>query len=257
MNCEEARRWIGAYCDGELDAVRSVEIEHHLQGCEGCRTADENLRVLGEAARKASFDAPADLRASVLARLQKSQPGAEVVSRPFVRAWMLRGLALAAAVLLGFFVARTLYRGTEERVLLAELTDSHIRSLAGTHLTDVVSSDQHTVRPWFEGKIDFAPPVEELSSQGFPLVGGRVEYISGHPVAALVYERRKHFINLFVWPDERPSSEMKTETPQRGYNVAHWRAGGMSFWAISEVATAELQKFSATYVEAMGAPGVR
>jgi anti-sigma factor RsiW len=138
--------------------------------------------------------------------------------------------------------------------LLAELTDSHVRSLIGTHLTDVISSDQHTVRPWFEGKLDFAPPVEDLSSQGFPLVGGRVEYIDGRAVAALVYERRKHFINLFVWPAAADNQEVREEKPQRGYNIVRWRAAGMNYWAVSEVAEDDLRKFAVAFSDATTSP---
>jgi anti-sigma factor RsiW len=127
--------------------------------------------------------------------------------------------------------------------LLAQLTDSHVRSLIGTHLTDVATSDQHTVRPWFEGKLDFAPPVEDLSASGFPLVGGRVEYVNGRSVAALVYERRKHFINLFVWP-RSGAEEVISEKPQRGYNVLHWTSNGMTYWALSEISEDDLRKFA-------------
>jgi anti-sigma factor RsiW len=163
-------------------------------------------------------------------------------------------LALAAGILLGFFAEQIRVHDASDQTLLATLTDSHIRSLVGTHLTDVISSDQHTVRPWFEGKLDFAPPVPDLSGQGFPLVGGRVEYISGRAVAALVYERRKHFINLFVWPAAAANREIKGEKPRRGYNIVSWRGAGMNYWAVSEIAEDDLRKFSAAFSEAGRAP---
>jgi anti-sigma factor RsiW len=159
-------------------------------------------------------------------------------------------LALAAGILLGFFVAQVLVRHSGEQTLLAELTDSHVRSLIGTHLIDVASSDQHTVRPWFEGRLDFAPPVADLSGQGFPLVGGRAEYIGGRTVAALVYERRKHFINLFIWPTAAGNQEVKEEKPQRGYHIVRWRAAGMNYWAVSEIAEEDLRKFAVAFSEA-------
>lgn len=250
MNCDDARRLIAAYSDGELDLVRSLEVEEHLRSCDSCASARENLRALKQAAHSAYFRAPDGLRESVLTAVRASEPIPQnVVVRRASRSWITTGLALAAGILLGFFVAQNLYRDSREQRLLAALTDSHVRSLIGTHLTDVISSDQHTVRPWFEGKLDFAPPVEDLSGQGFPLVGGRAEYIDGRAVAALVYERRKHFINLFVWPGEAGNQEVKGEKPQRGYNIVRWRAAGMNHSAVSEIAEDDLRKFAAAFSE--------
>jgi anti-sigma factor RsiW len=213
------------------------------------------MRALKEAAQSAYFQAPDGLRESVLAALRESDPVQQnIPSRRDSRSWLTAALALAAGVLLGFFVAQNLYRYSREQTLLANLADSHVRSLIGTHLTDVISSDQHTVRPWFEGKLDFAPPVEDLSGQGFPLVGGRIEYIDGRAVAALVYERRKHFINLFVWPAGADSQDVKGEKPQRGYNVVRWRAAGMNYWAVSEIARDDLRKFAVAFSDAVRAP---
>ena len=251
MNCDDARRLIEGYSDGELESLRNLEVEEHLRSCDSCASTRESLRVLKQAAHSAYFRAPDGLRESVLAALSGSDPVQHrAAARRDLGFWFAAGLSLAAAVLFGFFLAQSLYRHSGEQALLAELTDSHIRSLIGTHLTDVISSDQHTVRPWFEGKLDFAPPVENLSSQGFPLVGGRVEYIGGRSVAALVYERRKHFINLFVWPAEAGNREVKGEKPQRGYNVVRWRASGMNYCAVSEVAEDDLRKFVVAWSDA-------
>jgi anti-sigma factor RsiW len=251
MNCDDTRRLIAAYSDGELDLVRSLEVEEHLRDCDSCALARENLRALKQAAHSAYFRAPEDLRESVLTAVRASDPIPQnVVVRRASRSWITTGLGLAAGLLFGFFVAQNLYRHSNEQKLLDQLTDSHVRSLIGTHLTDVISSDQHTVRPWFEGKLDFAPPVEDLSGQGFPLVGGRVEYIDGRAVAALVYERRKHFINLFVWPGEASSQEVKGEKPQRGYNIVRWRGAGMNYAAVSEVAEDDLRKFAGAFFNA-------
>jgi anti-sigma factor RsiW len=208
----------------------------------------ENLRGLGQATASAYFSAPPDLRDRVLAAINEAEPTANVIQLPRrSRSWLTSGLALAAAVVLGFFLGRVLERPTSNRALLAQLTDSHLRSLMGNHLTDVATSDQHTVRPWFEGKLDFAPPVEDLSAQGFPLVGGRVEYISGRVVAALVYQRRQHFINLFIWP-EAGAKELTTAKSQRGYNFIHWNSNGMTFWAVSEINEDELRNFGREFV---------
>jgi len=251
MNCDDARRLIAAYSDGELDLVRSLEVEEHLRSCDACAAARENLRALKQAAHSAYFRAPDGLQESVLAAVQASDPIPQnVVVRRAPRFWITTSLALAAGVLLGFFAGQIRVRDASEQTLLAALTDSHVRSLIGTHLTDVISSDQHTVRPWFEGKLDFAPPVEDLSGQGFPLVGGRIEYIDGRSVAALVYERRKHFINLFVWPAASGNDEVKEEKPQRGYNIVRWRAAGMNYSAVSEIAEDDLRKFAAAFSDA-------
>ena len=251
MDCEDARRLLAAYSDSELDLVRSLEVEEHLRGCDACAAARENLRALNQAAHSAYFRAPDGLRESVLAAVRASDPiPRNIVVRSASRSWITTGLGLAAGILLGFFLAQNLYRHSREHTLLAALTDSHVRSLIGTHLTDVISSDQHTVRPWFEGKLDFAPPVEDLSGQGFPLVGGRVEYIDGRAVAALVYERRKHFINLFVWPAATGSQEVRAEKPQRGYNIVRWRAAGMNYSAVSEIAEDDLRKFASAFSDA-------
>jgi len=244
MSCDDARPLLALYHDGELDSLRALEVEHHLRACADCRAAFENLRTLGRVTATAYFSAPPGLRDNLLRAIRDAEPSANVIELPRrSRSWLTGGLALAAAVVLGFFLGRVLERPTSNRALLAQLTDSHLRSLIGNHLTDVATSDQHTVRPWFEGKLDFAPPVEDLSAQGFPLIGGRVEYIGGRAVAALVYQRRQHFVNLFIWP-EAGTEEPAAAKSQRGYNFIHWSSNGMTFWAVSEISEDELRNFS-------------
>ncbi|HZE12463.1 MAG TPA: zf-HC2 domain-containing protein, partial [Chthoniobacterales bacterium] len=184
MTCDDLRPLLVAYHDSELDAAGVVQMEEHLRNCERCRAVLENVRALTQAVKPVYFSAPAELRENIVAAIAETEPSAKVVRAPRrSTAWLLHGLSLAAALVLGFFLAQIFQRSSAHNALLAQLTDSHVRSLIGTHLTDVATSDQHTVRPWFEGKLDFAPPVEDLSAAGFPLVGGRVEYVGGRSVA--------------------------------------------------------------------------
>lgn len=250
MTCNDVRPLLAAYHDGELDAAGVVQVEAHVRQCERCRAALDNLVTITRAAQPAYFPAPAELRGSILAALAEVEAPPNVVHAPQRSvAWILHGLSLAAALVLGFFLAQIFQQSSAHNALLAQLTDSHVRSLIGTHLTDVATSDQHTVRPWFEGKLDFAPPVEDLSAAGFPLVGGRVEYVGGRAVAALVYERRKHFINLFVWP-KNGAEDVISEKAQRGYNVLHWTGNGMTYWALSEIGEDDLRKFAREFARA-------
>ena len=242
MSCSQAQSLHG-YFDGELDAVRAAEFEAHLQACPACAqalAAQQGLRrVLGAADLYAK--APASLRARVRAEL----PPSPAARAPRAARW--RSLAAAASlVLVSFGLWRTVPAWRDdvaERELARQVLDAHLRSLQLTHLTDVASTDQHTVKPWFVGKLDFAPAVVDLASEGFPLVGGRLDVVGGQPVAALVYARRKHVINVFVWPSEKSDAALRSGA-EREYTWIRWTRSGMRFWAVSDVAAADLEEFA-------------
>jgi len=252
MNCQEIQRWLGAYCDGELDLPRTLEIEKHLRDCPACAQAKETAMLTRKQIRAAAFDAPSNLqsriRAAVLPETKRNKPA----PRP-MRSWFTWGLSTAAASLvLAFIFAQTVLRPNTDGAVLNEIADSHIRSLIGNHLVDVVSSDQHTVRPWFEGKVDFAPAVPDLSAHGFEIIGGRLDYINGHQASTLVYQVRKHYISLFIWPSGAKNTAaqavvFENKTSQRGYQVIHWISNGMNHWAISEISPEELREFAKAF----------
>src|SRR5881398_1184742 len=160
-------------------------------------------------------------------------------------------LALAAAIILAAIIVSNLLPRLQQpgsdQFLATQLIASHVRSLMANHLTDVPSSDQHTVKPWLDAKLDFAAPVVDLSGEGFPLIGGRLDYLDNHPVAALIYQRRKHFINLFVWPTTPADSKARETVTREGYNLLHWIEGDFTYWAVSDVNVSELQNFKRSF----------
>jgi len=247
MDCTQIRQQLDAYEDGELDAIRARELETHLLGCPDCLRAEERLTELRSAVRKHAtyHSAPAELRetAMALVRPPTSRPWRGVT----LRWWQLGGLlsASASAAALCALVALHLASPTIEQQMAAELVNDHIRSLVQDHLLDVASTDQHTVKPWFAGKLDYSPPVRDLADAGFPLVGGRLDYVDGRLVAALVYQRREHRINVFVWPASGGAARSEHVANVNGYNVVGWRAAGTDFWAVSDLNSAELEELRA------------
>jgi anti-sigma factor RsiW len=251
MNCKEAETLLDPYFDGELDIVSTLEVETHLRDCPACSRIRDNHAALRTLLRSAplSFSAPEDLRNRIHAALPRPERPASAGMKPaFPGWWSIRLLALAAAVLLIAVALWTLqphFRPSPETLIAQEVLASHIRSLLPGHLTDVTSSDNHTVKPWFNGKLPFSPPVKDLAAEAFPLVGGRLDYVDNRPVAALVYRRRGHFINVFIWPSSAASGGPQEAESRQGYNVLHWTRSGMTFWVTSDLDRTELERFAA------------
>jgi anti-sigma factor RsiW len=238
---------VQAELDGELDAAQAAALEAHRADCPICQAAQTELLRARELVRREPYEVmPDDMRARVIARLRQAAPSS--VS-PVRRRWSWKwlggpslgfGLGAACAAAISFLVLLP-----ERSDLVGQVVADHIRALQPGHLEDVVSTDQHTVKPWFDGRIDFAPPVKDFAAQGFPLKGGRLDYLAGRPVAALVYQRDKHIIDLYVWPEGGAGLHLSGDTAIQGYNVVHWTQGGMNFWAVSDVERSQLDDFAA------------
>lgn len=244
MVCQESQRILGAYVDNEIDLVTSLALEDHLSDCSDCTYELEKQRSVKDLLRNMDLRpvCPPGLRQEILESLTPKQKAVKVRSWPSLRFRMWTATAAVAAVLL-FAVLLFFYVRQNQRQVLDEVVDNHIRSLLANHLADVASTDQHTVKPWFNGKLDFAPKVQDFTEQGYPLVGGRLDYMENQTVSVLVYKRRQHVINVFIHPSSSNSKLLTSE--KRGYNVAHWAAGGMEYWAVSDLNAGELQEFTA------------
>jgi anti-sigma factor RsiW len=237
----EAR--IDAYLDGELAAADAAEVEAHLAGCASCGRFRADRLALRAAitSELPKLEAPDLLRARVRAAVRQEAGSAEprrAVAAPAWR-WLALAASLAAVAIGSYRLGST--RGAST-VLADEVVASHVRSLMPGHLNDVVSSDQHTVKPWFDGKLDFSPPVHDFAGRGYPLLGGRLDYLNGRPVAALAYGRRQHVINVFVWPAEQVERPT-TPVTRRGYHVLHWATPEFAWWVVSDVGLTELSEF--------------
>jgi len=253
MNCEQALSLLGAHLDSELDAVNDREIQEHLGACPRCLRVADTQQALRQAVQAAPYHrAPAGLQSRIHNSLSKTAASSkESTQQPSARpGWLWRwpvavtAVALVLAVWIGSEVTA---RRTAANYLADELVSAHVRSLLASHLTDVSSSDQHTVKPWFAGKADFAPPVNDLSAEGFPLIGGRLDYVWGQTVAALVFQHSKHFINVFIWPPEPGAASSQPVLTLRGYNLVTWKQNELTLCAVSDLNRKELQQFADRY----------
>ncbi len=248
MSCQTTQGFIHAYVDGELDLARSLEVEQHMEQCEVCANAYRHHLALRSAFKDSSLyhSAPAGLEKRIRSSLRR-EAKSEVGRRWFGWSWLPVGVALACVLLMALVIWQALpgLRPSGDELLAQEMVSNHVRSLQlEGHRTDVISSDQHTVKPWFDGKLDFAPPVKDFSSQGFPLIGGRLEYLNNRAVAALIYQRQKHFINLYIWPAEQSNAASEVAAKRQGYNLLHWTNSGMNYWAVSDLNGVELHEFA-------------
>jgi anti-sigma factor RsiW len=244
MNCDDATVLVHALADGELDAGHAREVEAHAALCRTCAAELAAAREMKNllARTDLQFAPPASLRARIEGAIPKPQIVAD-------RRSLLKGFALGSAMSalaasgIGFVVLRDA-RGDR---LMGEAISAHLRSLQSEHLTDVLSSDQHTVKPWFNGKIDLAPPVPDLTAQGFTLLGGRLDFIDGRPVAALVYRRRAHVINVFVGQGLGTAPATRQLPVVQGFNLLRWGDGGLSVIVVSDLNAQELEEFGTKF----------
>jgi anti-sigma factor RsiW len=246
VNCNETRALLSAYLDGEINLESSLAVERHLAECSGCAGALRRGQTLSSVLASSAIDyrCPAEVRDHIEATIRQATPAVRRRAPAPVWRW-----ASAAAVLMvacgAVVVTRTLIDGSKRDALLVQqLVAGHVHSLLGDHAIDIGSSDQHVVKPWFTGKLDFAPSVPDLSEKGFELLGGRWEYLDGHDAAALVYARRRHVINLFIWRGAEPRVPANGSGTQQGFQFVRWVQNGMSYAAVSDLNLEELQQFA-------------
>jgi len=246
MNCQQTQELMSAYLDAELDASAALRLQEHLDGCDGCRAAMTELEALQDriAAQASQHQAPPHLRhriQSALAAQRPTPPRPAKRQKTWSWAWINLGLATMASTAFAVTLSLYLNQPSTDTLIEQELVASHFRALMPNHLADVASTDQHTVKPWFAGKLDFSPPLHDLAAEGYPLIGGRLDYVQQRPVAALVYRHRQHIINVYIWP----SAPHGTRQGQRqGFQVLRWTQEGMMFYAVSDLNPQELADFA-------------
>jgi len=258
MDCLSVRRQIHAYLDQELDLPSMLVIDRHLASCEGCRAVLEQLTALQSGLHEHAerHAAPAGLAERIRAQVAATAPRARSAAPaaaprvPWFRHWFQLGAAVAASAVVTWTATTLYYASAQDSLVTEQLFASHARSVLTERQFDVASSDQHTVKPWLSSRLDFSPPVSDLAAAGFPLIGGRLDYVNGRRVAVLVYRHRQHWIDLFVWPEAGPGVPKAREEAKNGFNVLRWGDSGLTFWAVSDVTAADLKQFAEAYAAA-------
>lgn len=253
MTCDEAELLLHALLDGELDAGHSSAVEAHLVTCPRCAAKFEQARELRAAVRGADLQlsAPPELRRRIEALLPHPQPQPRAANRRDLLRGFAAGSAISALAATG--IVALVVRNDEEHRIVSDVVSAHLRSLQAGHLTDVLSSEQHTVKPWFNGRLAVSPPVVDLTAQGFTLIGGRLDYIEGRALAAIVYRRRIHVINVFVTQNGGAESGPARSEIVQGFSVRSWTDQGLRLWVISDLTAEEMAEFQQTFESALRA----
>jgi anti-sigma factor RsiW len=248
MNCDDSRIYLPAYLDDELDVAGSLRVQKHLAECAGCRRAQDQQLVLRAALRDPDLRAhpSAEFARRLEAAMRKAAKEEARSQRPSwleslrTFRWVPAAVALIVVAAIGALLVVNRLGSSHEQLIASAVLAGHIRSLQPGHLIDVPSSDRHTVKPWFQGKLDFSPPVPDLSELGWTLVGGRLDYADGRPVAVLVYQRRMHNINVFLWPNHGSADDAIREENAQGYQILHWNGAETTYWVVSDLNKVEL-----------------
>lgn len=245
--CSECLELLGPYLDGELASEARAEVDAHVASCADCARRLDSLTALSRSLKEGlvRYSAPDLLEARIRASLEAPARAPAPLWR---RAAGLTAAALVVAVASSALTSALVRRQDDGSAVEQAVLASHIRSLMPGHLTDVASNNQHNVKPWFNGRVDLSPQVPLLDSLGFPLIGGRLDYVASppHPAAVVVYARRQHLINVYSWPTVQPDAAPATIT-DHGYHLVHWRASGVELWAVSDLGLPELDAFVATF----------
>lgn len=255
MECKHSQDWMSAYLDAELDASAALQLEMHLAGCKQCAAALAQLQALRDAIARQDtrYVAPAHLKHRISAAIKEQrQPRRSRAAFAGRLTWFSVGAAGLSTAALAVTLALYLQQPSRSEQLDQELVASHFRSLMPNHLADVASTDQHTVKPWFAGKLDFSPPVLDLAPQGYALIGARLDYVNQRPVAAMVYQHRKHIVNPYVWPVAAGDAAPRASSRQ-GFQLLRWRQGGMQYSAVSDMNAEDLGEFARALRDKVGA----
>jgi anti-sigma factor RsiW len=246
MRCDEAQQLISASIDGEVSDVSAEKLREHTDSCTTCAGVQADFRRLSQQLKSAGREIlPARLESRVrlaLSEVAAASPSAAVRSKP----WLLQVAAMAAVCLIAVFGTWTVMRYVDTQTRVEQdVLSAHVRSLLQDSPIQVASGDPHSVKPWFNGRVEFAPEVKDPAAEGFPLAGARLDYVGGRRVAALVYKRRLHVVNVFVWPSPTPDDVAPRLVSSNGYNLLTWSHGGLTYWAVSDLNGAELQQLRA------------